>query len=160
VERLEAVVYINQEGGYNGDVCSNGSQEFVRFYLSYDGGVNWQDQGLSMFTVYDVPGPKPLEYDATLQIHPPEGFCFFENLPKVRAILSWNTPPPANSPDWPPIWGNVVDAQIQIAGFDIIIFNQFLAEAKLKLADEVKQAIDLNQPIKAAQPKLLPDSPR
>jgi hypothetical protein len=37
--RLEAVVYINQTTGYDGDVCSSGSQEFVRFYLSYDGGT-------------------------------------------------------------------------------------------------------------------------
>ena len=155
LNRLEAVVYINQESGYDGDVCSSGSQEFVRFYLSYDNGVTWQDQGLTNFTVYDVPGAKPLEYDATLQISPPEGFCFFENLPKARAILSWNTPPPANSPDWPPTWGDVVDVQIQIAGFDFILLDQFLIDSKIKLGEEFKNAIDLTQPIKAAEPKNL-----
>ncbi|MGH9430308.1 MAG: hypothetical protein ACRD3T_02065 [Terriglobia bacterium] len=155
LNRLEAEVNINQESGYNGDVCSNGSQEFVRFYLSYDGGATWQDQGLTSFTVYDVPGPKPLEYDATLQISPSEKFCFFQNLPKARAILSWATPPPAGSPDWTPIWGNVVDAQIQIAGFHLILLDEFLTEAKLKVAPEYKNAIDLAQPIKAAEPKAL-----
>lgn len=159
-DRLEAVVYINQDGGYDGGVCSSGSQEFVRFYLSYDNGASWQDQGLTTFTVYDVPGPKPLEYDVTLQISPPEGFCFFENLPKARAILSWNNPPPANSPNWTPIWGNVVDVQIQIPAFDIIIFNQFLAESKVQLSEEYKNAIDLTQPIKAAQPKILSPADR
>ncbi len=155
INRLEAVVYINQENGYDGDVCSNGSQEFVRFYLSYDNGATWQDQGLTNFTVYDVAGPKPLEYDTTLQISPPEGFCFFENLPKARAILSWGTPPPANSSNWTPIWGNVVDVQIQIAGFDIILLSQFLLESKIKLGDEFKNAVDLEQPINAAEPKVL-----
>lgn len=155
LNRLEAVVYINQESGYDGDVCSSGSQEFVRFYLSYDGGATWQDQGLTSFTVYDVPGPKPLEYDATLSISPPEGFCFFENLPLARAILSWSTPPPASSPDWVPVWGNVVDAQIQIAGFDIIALGKFLAESKVEVAPEFKNAVDLTQPIKAAPPKAL-----
>jgi len=155
IGRLEAVVYINQDSGYNGDVCSNGSQEFVRFYLSYDNGASWQDQGVTNFTVYDVPGPKPLEYDATLQISPPEGFCFFENLPKARAILSWNSAPPANTPNWTPIFGNVVDVQIQIAGFDIILLNQFLTEAKIKLTEEFKNAVELTQPIKAAAPKAL-----
>ncbi len=155
LNRLEAVVFINQESGYDGDVCSNGSQEFVRFYLSYDNGMTWQDQGLTNFTVYDVPGAKPLEYDATLQISPPEGFCFFENLPKARAILSWNTPPPANSPDWAPVWGDVVDVQIQIAGFDFILLDQFLVDSKIKLGEEFKNAIDLTQPIKAAAPKSL-----
>lgn len=155
LNRLEAVVYINQDSGYDGNVCSNGSREFVRFYLSYDNGTTWQDQGLTTFTVYDVPGPKPLEYDATLQISPAEGFCFFQNLPKARAILSWNTPPPSNSPDWTPIWGNVVDVQIQIAGFDIILFNQFIAESKVKLGEEFKNAVDMTQPIKAAKPRAL-----
>jgi hypothetical protein len=155
LNRLEAVVYINQESGYNGDVCTSGSQEFVRFYLSYDNGVTWQDQGLTNFTVYDVPGAKPLEYDATLQISPPEGFCFFENLPKARAILSWNTPPPANNAAWTPVWGDVVDVQIQIAGFDFILLDQFLVDSKIKLAEEFKNAVDLTQPIKAAVPKSL-----
>jgi hypothetical protein len=155
LNRLEAVVYINQDGGYDGDVCSSGSQEFVRFYLSHDGGATWQDQGLTGFTVYDVPGPKPLEYDATLSISPPEGFCFFENLPLVRAILSWSTPPPAISPDWVPVWGNVVDAHIQIAGFDIILLDKFLAESKVEVAAKFKDAVDLTQPIKAAPPKAL-----
>jgi hypothetical protein len=155
LNRLEAVVYINQTGGYDGDVCSNGSQEFVRFYLSYDSGATWQDQGLTSFTVYDVPGPKPLEFDATLQISPLEEYCFFENLPQVRAILSWSTPPPANSPNWPPVWGNVVDAHIQIAGFDIILLEKFLADSKIELAPKYKKAVDLTQPIKAAPPKAL-----
>ena len=58
--RLEAVVYINADGGYLGDVCSSGSQEFVRFYLSYDNGATWQDQGpvsythLTLPTIYSV----------------------------------------------------------------------------------------------------------
>src|ERR1041384_13305 len=38
--RLEAVVFIKQSSGYGGGVCSNGSQEYVRFYLSYDEGAN------------------------------------------------------------------------------------------------------------------------
>jgi hypothetical protein len=155
LNRLEAVVYINQSTGYDGDICSSGSQEFVRFYLSYDGGATWQDQGLTGFTVYDVPGPKPLEYDATLQISPPKGFCFFENLPLVRAILSWGTPPPASSPFWVPVWGNVVDAHIQIAGFEFIPFDKFLAESKAEVAAKYESTVDLTQTIKAAPPKVL-----
>ena len=153
--RLEAEVNVNQATGYDGDVCSSGSQEFVRFYLSYDGGATWQDQGLTGFTVYDVPGPKPLEYDATLSINPPEEFCFLENLPLVRAILSWTTPPPASSPGWVPVWGSVVDAHIQIAGFDFIPLDKFLAESKVEPAAKFKDAVDLMQPIKASPPKAL-----
>ena len=155
LSRLEAEVNIKQDSGYLGDICSKGSSEYVRFYLSYDGGATWQDQGITSFSVYDVPGPKPLEYNASLQINPPEHICFDENLPTVRAILSWNVPPPANSPDWPPIWGQVVDARIQIAGFDIIILKDFLAQAKVEISPKLQQAVDLTQSIKAATPAVL-----
>ena len=53
--RLDAVVFVKQPFGYSGDICSNGSQECVRFYLSFDNGTTWIDQGASSFTVYDVP---------------------------------------------------------------------------------------------------------
>jgi hypothetical protein len=155
LNRMEAVVYINQDSGYDGDICSAGSQEFVRFYLSYDGGTTWQDQGLTTFTVYDVPGQKPLEYDVTLSINPPEEFCFIQNLPKARAILSWNTPPPAATPGWTPVWGNVVDVNIQIEGFEFIIFSDLLAQAKVELAPKYKDVLDLSQPVNAKKPKPL-----
>lgn len=155
LEQLRATINIKQSGGYSGGICTSGSQEYVRFYLSYDGGVTWQDQGLKSVNVFDVPGPKPLEYVVTQQISAQEEFCFFQNLPMARAILSWSTPPPALSPNWTPVWGNVVDAQIQIDGFHFIILENLLAEAKVQLPDEIKQTVDLGQTIQVAEPKAL-----
>jgi len=78
-----------------------------------------------------------LEYDVTLQINPARYFCFFENLPKVRAILSWNSPPPPNDPTFTPVWGNVVEERIQIApGFFFELYKVF-EEAKVKLPDKL-----------------------
>ncbi len=131
--QLRATINIKQTAGYSGGICTSGSEEYVRFYLSYDGGTTWQDQGLTAVNVFDVPGPKPLEYAVTLPISPKEEFCFVQNLPLARAILSWNSPPPPNQPNWPPVWGNVVDAQIQIEGFEIIILSTLLADAKVQL---------------------------
>jgi hypothetical protein len=153
--QLRATINIKQTAGYSGGICTSGSEEYVRFYLSYDGGTTWQDQGLTAVNVFDVPGPKPLEYAVTLPISPKEEFCFMQNLPLARAILSWNSPPPPNQPNWPPVWGNVVDAQIQIEGFEIIILSTLLADAKVQLPDPIAQAIDLSQPIKAASPSVL-----
>lgn len=48
--RLEAVVYIKQSVGYGGDICSAGSKEYVRFFLSFDNGSTWDDQGITSFT--------------------------------------------------------------------------------------------------------------
>jgi hypothetical protein len=154
-EQLRATINIKLDSGYSGGICTTGSDEYVRFYLSYDGGTTWLDQGMAAVNVFDVPGPKPLEYAVTLNISPKEDFCFEQNLPLVRAILSWNTPPPANTPAWTPVWGDVLDAQIQIDGFELIPFPVFLEAANLKLSDEIKQAVDLGQTIEAAKPKAL-----
>jgi len=96
-----------------------------------------------------------LEYDVTLQINPARYFCFFENLPKVRAILSWNSPPPPNDPTFTPVWGNVVEERIQIApGFFFELYKVF-EEAKVKLPDKLSQLLDLKTLIPVSQPKTL-----
>lgn len=155
LDRLEAVVSINQVSGYSGGLCTPGSQEYVRFYLSFDGGATWQDQGVASFTVHDLAGPKPLEYSVAMPVSVSEYLCFFENLPQVRAILSWNYEPPAATPDFVPVWGNVVDATIQIPGTDFIILADLLAEAKVKLPAPLAKAVDLGQPVATAAPKVL-----
>jgi hypothetical protein len=153
--RLEAVVSIKQATGYGGGICTSGSQEYVRFYLSFDGGATWQDQGCAGFTVFDIPGPKPLEYVAALPISPPQSLCFFDNLPKVRAILSWNLMPPASTPDFVPIWGNVANVTIQIPGTEFIILGDLLDQAKLKLPDNLAGLVDSSQAVAVAPPKPL-----
>lgn len=118
--RLEATVAIKRSSGYGGNLCQSGSTEYVRFYINYGGG--WEDAGLAQFKAYDIPtendcagvSEKPLCYVATTKIDPKKRYCKFPVLPKVRAILSWNLAPPANSPDWPPVWGNVLERHIQI----------------------------------------------
>jgi hypothetical protein len=103
LEQIEAVVFVKKEYGYSGDICSRGSTEYVRFYVDWNNNGNWVDVGMASFKAYDIPHDKPLEYDVTLKISPRERFCKFENLPKVRAILSWNLPPEPDEPDWPTI---------------------------------------------------------
>jgi len=155
LSRLEAVVSIKQSSGYDGGLCSPGSQEYVRFYISFDGGTTWTDQGLTSFTVHDIPGAKPLEYCAALPITVNEEWCFFENLPQVRAILSWNYAPPANTPGFIPVWGNVQTVNIQIPSFHFIFLDQFLEKAKVQLPSNIKNAVDLKQPLPAAPKKAL-----
>jgi hypothetical protein len=155
LEQLRATINIKQNSGYSGDICTGGSEEYVRFYLSNDGGATWQDQGLRAINVFDTPGPKPLESSVTLQISPKEEFCFIQNLPRVRVILSWNSPPPAGAPNWTPVWGNVVESQIQIEGLHFILLSTLLNAAKVELPEEIAQAVDFGQQIKTAAPKKL-----
>lgn len=113
-KRLDAVVYIKQDSGYDGGLCTPGSREYVKFFASTDEGTTWTELGTTSFAVWDVPGEKPLEYDATLpNIDLAEKCCQEENLVLIRAILSWEVPP--GGPNDNVVWGNAVDAHIQVA---------------------------------------------
>ena len=50
---LEATVAIKQPTGYNGNLCTYGSTEYVRFFVDY--GKGWQDVGLIGIGVHDIP---------------------------------------------------------------------------------------------------------
>lgn len=154
-DRLEAIAHIHQELGYSGGVCFGGSPEYVRFYLSFDDGASWQDQGMASFTAYDIMGDKPLEYAATLQISPEKEECSVENLPLVRAILEWRSPPPPETPDHPPIWGNVVEERIQIGKLVDGDLAMFLEKAKIEIPESLKKILDLKQPLKQVEPEVL-----
>lgn len=117
---LEAHVQIKLPTGYSSDLCHPGSLEYVRFYVDY--GTGWQDAGLVAFDVHNIPnfvdcakqGDKPLTYVASLPYQPQRDYCGHPVLPKVRALLSWSLQPPPNQPNWPPVWGNVLDQHVQI----------------------------------------------
>lgn len=155
--RLEAVIFVKQPNGYGGGVCSNGTPEFVRFFITFDDGATWQDLGMRSFTAFDIPGTTAanrLEYAVTLRVQLPRRFCFFRNLARVRAILSWNLPPPPNDPDFPPIWGDVHDTNIQIEPFRLFKLAELFTAVKVQSA-ELFKAVDLEQTVSAPQPKVL-----
>lgn len=154
--RLEAVVYVKQETGYGGDICSSGTTEYVRFYLSFDNGASWQDQGLTSFPVFNVlaeaTAGQRLEYAVSLLIDPQKKFCFISNLVRARAILQWNAPPPPNEPDFPPVWGNVHNTTIQIDPRKLFPLVDILDQLKVKVPTEFPAAVEITQPVIAAQP--------
>jgi hypothetical protein len=131
---LEAVITVKLNSGYGTSICFNGTNEYVRFYADY--GAGWQDLGFSSVRVHDIPGPKPICYHAKINIDPPRKFCGLnDSLVKVRAILSWQTVPPPDTPDYPPVWGNVVDSTIQIRPTYKKLWVEIFDELKLKKID-------------------------
>ncbi len=155
--RLEAVVYIKQPVGYGGDICSAGSKEYVRFFLSFDNGSTWDDQGVTSFTAYDIPqaAKKRLEYAVTLEIDPKKQFCSDHNFVLVRAILSWKGVPPAGNPDFIPPWGNIHDTEIQVDPLKSIPVWKLLEQAELTLPTNIAQTVDLSQLIPTVEKKAL-----
>jgi hypothetical protein len=150
-QRLEGVVYIYQPTGYGSDPCGPGTTEFVRFYLSYDGGATWQDQGVTSFQAYNIPqgteGAKRLEYAASLPVKPIRKRCLLNPLIQMRAILSWNNPPPPNQPNWTPVWGNTRDETILVEPWRLIFPPDLFEIAKVKLPPKLKEVVDLETPI-------------
>lgn len=151
-DRLEAVIQVKKEVGYGGEICSPGTREFVRFYVDlFDNGV-WHDVGVTSVQVHDIPGDKPLCYAVRRDFSAFKKFCVFENIVKVRAILQWNSPPPANAPDYPPVWGNVVDVQVQIHPVKFFPWGDVVKELD-KL--EIKIPDPIGPVIKELDPKVV-----
>ncbi len=151
-ERLHAVVFVKQTSGYGGGICQPGTPEYVRFYLSHDGGATWVDQGVSAFNAHDVGQNKTrLEYAVTLKISPPRPICFHPSLIKCRAILSWNFNPPANDPDFQPVWGEVHNTNIAIEPRKLIIFKDLIAAAKIELPSHIHDIVDTGQELKVLE---------
>ncbi|WP_259070428.1 hypothetical protein HDF24_11065 [Mucilaginibacter sp. X4EP1] len=117
LQELSGIVKINLNAGYNGGPCTAGSNEYVRFFINY--GTAWQDLGVQSFNIHDIPHTteNPLDYAVNLHFVPAEEHCCFEApvLPQVKAILSWSIIPPAGNPNYIPVWGNVLNVNIQIA---------------------------------------------
>lgn len=155
-KRLEAVVTVKLNFGYNGSLCSAGSQEYVRFYVDWDGGTNFTDAGIAGVNVHDIPGPRPLEYDVTLPVTPlDELFCFLGvRIPHVRAILSWDVPPPPNMPNFTPVWGDVQDVFVQSPPA-LFFLAELLEVAKLKLPAETLGHVAVKAPIEHEEHKAL-----
>ncbi len=149
---LKAVVVVKQNSGYGGGLCSAGTQEYVRFFLSFDNGATWEDQGYASFNTHDLTGPKPLDYAVTVKPEVGSTWCSKESLPLVRAILSWNVVPPSD-PNFVPVWGNILNAHIQIHPQPLYVLGDLFTEAKLKLSKDLVAALDLSAQIPAAIPK-------
>src|SRR5712664_2836339 len=124
LKRLDAVVQIKQSGGYSGGICTAGSKEYVRFFVSTDSGGSWTDLGLTSFTIWDVPGPKPLDFDVSIPVDLAAACCQDENLVLIRGILSWEVPPVGAT--GPIVWGNGLDVTVQVAPIALGTLADFL----------------------------------
>jgi hypothetical protein len=168
-DRLEAVLQVKKDVGYGGEICSQGTREYVRFYVDlFDNGV-WHDVGVTSVQVHDIPGEKPICYAVRRDFSAFKKFCAFENIVKVRAILQWNSAPPANTPDYPPVWGNVVEVQVQIHPVKFFPWGDLVKEldkVQIKIPDpigpvikeldpEVKLTAIETQPLSLAQKQSL-----
>ncbi len=115
-DALNGVFTVKRSSGYSGGPCTDGSTEYVAFWV--DWGSGWDYVGTTSTTVYDEDVP-----DEGLQFavyHPVGSYPHRRHCtdgpvqPQVRAILSWQQPPPPGNPDWVPTWGNREEGDVEL----------------------------------------------
>lgn len=143
IDRLEAAFQIKKSFGYSGGICTNGSIEWVRFFVDLHDNNVFHDVGLGWVRVYDIGGTKPLCYAVYKDFTPIRKRCTAENVVKVRAILSWNTQPQPNNPNYNPVWGSVMDVMVQIRPRFFIDFGELVTEVlkPVKIPDPIGPVI-------------------
>jgi hypothetical protein len=159
---LEAVIDVKLPYGYKGNLCSAGSFEYVRFFIDWDGDGDFtdpdEDVGIASINVHDIPDgekvcldkTKPLSYALTVRIDSKKRACKNPYLVKVRAILSWDTPPDAGNPNYPPVWGNVIEKWIQIKPAAYFL-KDIVKVADLKQLKLEPEMLELDMPVSKAK---------
>jgi hypothetical protein len=147
--QLEAVVSIKQPTGYSGVLCSAGSTEYVRFFVDFGAGLT--NVGLTSVQVHDIPDPSggsahPIEYLVSLPLDASafEQCCSSPVLPNVRAEVSWNVIP-STDPSVSPVFGNQLDAVIQLPPSALICWEHVLAAPPAELEFLAKSGIGAAQ---------------
>jgi len=152
---LEGVINIKQHSGYGTDGCGAGTTEYVRFFVQ--DGSGWHDLGVSSVQVYDLGGPLPLSYSISVNFSETMKFCSTENIVHVRAILSWEWEPTAGDPAFIPVWGNVVNAEVQVAPLLLyeVSIAELIAQKSISVDPDVLKDLDTGQSLPVSPPKPL-----
>ena len=115
---LVSTLQVKLPSGFSGPPCSAGSVEYVSFWVDYDNSCQWTYLDTAQVAVHD--------YDRL----PSDGLNYWVGVPartgeharsceepkigRIRAVLSWNTPPSTTDPFEMPRWGNAVETHIEI----------------------------------------------
>jgi hypothetical protein len=123
-ERLIATFRIKLPVGYNGNLCTKGSIEYVAYWADWND-CQWTYLGTAQVNVHDIPDAakkKGICYSAILPIDLTKirRSCKNPKTARIRAVLSWNMPPSTVNPDALNYWGNNLDVHIQINPADAI----------------------------------------
>jgi hypothetical protein len=121
MDTVGAVIHVKRPFGYSGDLCHAGSKEYVAFWADWNNnGTFDQYLGTASVDVHDLGGALPADgvrYSVSLLVpsivqHLRQ--CGNPNVIRLRAVLSWATPPSTTDPDALDTWGNRLDVHVQI----------------------------------------------
>jgi len=131
-ELLVGTFVIKRTTGYSGNLCSQGSTEYVSFWADWDDTCQWTYVGTASVPIHDIATipADGLHYAAIMPVDlsAHRRLCGQPKIGRVRAVLSWNAPPSNVDPDAIPHWGNRVDSHVQIKPGD-----PFVLEPKISI---------------------------
>ncbi len=116
-ESLVATIKIKKSAGYSGDLCDDGSKEYISFWIDWDDVCSWQYLNTVELKVHDIEmDGDDLSYSVSLPLDTKyhKKLCNNPNVVRIRGVLSWNKPPSSTDPDKLEYYGNRLDAHIQI----------------------------------------------
>ena len=116
--QLVATFRVKRPTGFSGPPCSAGSTEYVAFWADLGDDCRHTYLGTVEVSSHDfITMPAGgLSYAAILPVDlgAYRRLCEEPGLHRVRAVLSWNTPPSTTDPDAVPRWGNRVDTHVHV----------------------------------------------
>jgi hypothetical protein len=116
INMLEAIFKVKKSYGFSGKLCKKGSKEYVAFYIDYGDGAGYVSTGApAVVKVHNLTAINSghIYYAAKKTFTPKQLLhCSTPQVVKVKAILSWQTPPVSSG--FIPVWGNVLERWVQI----------------------------------------------
>ena len=113
-----ATFRVKRPTGFSGPPCSAGSREYVAFWADFDDDCQYTYLGTVAVNAHDyITMPAGgLSYAAILPVDlgAVRRHCEKPGVHRIRAVLSWNTPPSTTDPDAVPHWGNRLDTHVHV----------------------------------------------
>ena len=118
-DTLGAVINIKRPSGYGGNLCQNGSLEYVSFFADFNNnGIFEEYLGTTNVKVNDIQNipAEGLKYGVFLKtnLYPYLKDCGDPQIIRIRAILSWANPPDPSNPNQDVAWGNRMDVLVRL----------------------------------------------
>ena len=116
---LEGVLTVKKPLGYSGRLCGDGSTEYVAFWADFNDGAGFQHLATTSVNVHDLQAVPAggIQYAVFAKANFAKWRVPCEvgaRIGRLRAILSWETAPPANNPNYVPVWGNRLECRFQM----------------------------------------------
>jgi hypothetical protein len=115
---LVATFHLKKSAGYSTALCGPGSPEYVAFWVDYDNTCTWTYLTTASLQVHDIANipADGLHYFVAVPAQTAEHArdCKEPKIGRIRAVLSWSTPPSTTDPYKLTRWGNAIESHVLI----------------------------------------------